>query len=137
VEVQAMNMMSYLCTMIWGSLIILPLFFLCMDWWKRCTYPIYTISANAYLNLGKFFRSHNLRNVTLTVVDNNFDQAKARILFNLLAESQVRGFTFINNAGNFDYQSNEYSQFVANMIPIKKLNNVTSDMRWYNEIVIN
>lgn len=135
VEAQTMNMWSFMCTMIWGSIIIIPLFFMCCDWWKRCTYPAFTISANVYLSLGKILRAPNLRNITINVTDNNFDQGKARILYNLVSESRVMGFTFINRAMNYDYLGNEYSQFAANMRPIKTLSNVTSDMRWGNEIV--
>lgn len=128
-------MWSLMCTVIWGSIIILPLCFMCCDWWKRCTYAAYTISPSVYMSLGKLFRATNLKNITISVVDNNFDEGKARILYNLLAESRVRGFTFINGAGNYDFLSNEYSNFVANMRPIKTLSNVTSDIRWYTEIV--
>jgi hypothetical protein len=135
VEVQAMNMCSFLCTLIWGSIIILPLFFICMDWWKRCTFPAFTISANVYMSMGRLIRSPNLKNITITVVDNNFDKAKAQMLYNHIAESRLRGFTFINNAGAYDFLGDEYSDFVANMKPIKSLNNVTSDIRWGGEIV--
>jgi len=42
--------------------------------------------------------------MTLTVVDNTFDGAKANILYKLLAESHIKGFTFINAAADFDYE---------------------------------
>ncbi len=129
-EVKTISLWSYMCTIIWGSIIIIPLFFLCMDWWKRCTFPAHTISPSCYDSLGKIIRAPNIRNLTITVRDNNFDQAKAQILYNHLSGSSTRGFTFVNVAGNYDYQSNEYSDFVKNMRPIKSLNNVTSDIRW-------
>jgi len=43
IEIQPFNTMSYMCTIIWGSIIILPIFFMCCPWWKRCTYPIYEV----------------------------------------------------------------------------------------------
>ncbi len=135
VEVQAMNMMSFMCTIIWGSFIFIPLFFMCCDWWRRCTFPAYTISAGVYMSLGKLLRAPNLKNITINVIDNNFDEGKARILYNMLAESRVRGFTFVNGAGHYNFLGNEYSNFVANMRPIKSLSNVTSDIRWGTEIV--
>ena len=85
--------------------------------------------------LGRILRAPNLRNITISVADSNFDDVKARILYNLLVESRVRGFTFINTAGNHDYLNREFTDFVKNMRPIKTLSNVTSDMRWYTEIV--
>lgn len=124
-----------MCTIIWGSILIFPLCFICMDWWKRCTLPAYTIAINVYVSLGKIIKAPNIKNLTLTVIDNNFDQQKAQILYNHIAESRIRGFTFVNAAGNYNFLSNEYSDFVKNMRPIKTLNNVTSDMRWAYEIV--
>ena len=79
---------------------------MCCNWWKRCTYAAWTISASVYMSLGNLIRAPNLRNITVTVVDNNFDEAKARILYNSLAESRTRGFTFINGAGNYDFLNN-------------------------------
>jgi len=131
-----MSMCSYLCTLIWGSIIILPLFFMCMGWWKRCTYPIYDISPSVYMSLGKLFKAPNIRNVTMTVTDNTFDANKANIIYNLLAESRLRGFTFINGAMDFNVNGRENSDFVSNMRPIKSLNNVISDIRWGTDIVI-
>lgn len=73
VEIQSMNNWSMMCTMIWGSIIILPLLFLCMDWWRRCTLPAFSISQNVYVSLGKLIRASNIRNLTLNVTDNTFD----------------------------------------------------------------
>jgi hypothetical protein len=130
-----MNTCSLTCTVIWGSILIFPLCFMCCNWWKKCTYPAWNISPGVYMALGRILRAPNLRNITISVVDSNFDDVKARILYNLLVESRVRGFTFINAAGNYDYLNREFTDFVKNMRPIKTLSNVTSDMRWYTEIV--
>lgn len=131
-----MNMCSYMCTLIWGSFIILPLFFMCMDWWKRCTFPAWTIAPSVYMSMGRLFRGPNLRNITLTVIDNTFDKAKAQILFNLISESRMlKGFTFINSCGSYNFNGNEWSDFEDNMRPIKQLNNVISDIRWGTQIV--
>ena len=130
-----MNMWSYMCTIIWGSILIFPIFFMCCNWWIKCTYPAWNISPTVYMALGRIFRAPNLRNITISVIDNNFDDVKARILYNLLAESRVRGFTFINAAATYDYLNREYSDFVKNMRPIKTLSNIISDIRWATEIV--
>lgn len=102
-QIQAMNTCSLMCTIIWGSLLIFPLCFMCMDWWKRCTYAAFQIDINLYLALTKLLKAPNIRNLTLTVTDNNFNNAKARVLFNGLTESRVKGFTFVNAAGNYDF----------------------------------
>jgi hypothetical protein len=125
-----------MCTIIWGSFIILPLFFICCDWWKRCTFPAFDISPAVYMSFAKVFRAPNIKNVTLTVVDSTFDANKANILYNLLSESRLRGFTFINGAGAYDFNGRENSDFIKNMRPIKMLNNVISDMRWGSDIVL-
>lgn len=102
-QIQAMNNCSLMCTIIWGSIIILPLFFMCCDWWKRCTYPAFNIDINLYLALSRILKAPNIRNLTLTITDNNFNNAKARVIYNSLTESRVKGFTFVNMAGNYDF----------------------------------
>jgi len=74
-----------MCTVIWGGIIILPLFFLCMDWWKRCTFPAFTIAPSVYMSLGKLLHAPNLRNLTLNIKDNTFDGQKANILYNSIS----------------------------------------------------
>ena len=111
VEIKEMSMMSYMCTLIWGSLIILPLFFMCCGWWKRCTYAVYDIPETIYNSLGNLTRSGSLKNLSLTVVDNCFTANKANILYNLLSNSSLTGFTFIHGATAFDFNNNEFSNF--------------------------
>jgi hypothetical protein len=67
--------------------------------------------------------------MTLNVIDNLFDATKAHILFNIVSQSQLRGFTFINNATPIDYNQSENSNFISNMRPIKQLP-IISDLRW-------
>lgn len=43
-QVSTLNTLGLTCTIIWGSLLILPLFLLCMDCWKRCIYPNFELS---------------------------------------------------------------------------------------------
>lgn len=33
------------CTIIWGSFLILPLFLMCFDFWKACVYPCFDLSV--------------------------------------------------------------------------------------------
>ena len=42
-QIKQVNCMCYFCTIFWGSIIILPLFFICCDWWQKCVYPAYDI----------------------------------------------------------------------------------------------
>ena len=50
----------------------------------------------------------------------------------MLSNSQVKGFTFIKTAEMMDYKDSEYSDFKTNMFPIKRLNNMVTDIRWVN-----
>ena len=70
--------------------------------------------------------------LSLTVLDNCFNADKANILYNMLSNSQVKGFTFIKTAEMMDYKDSEYSDFKTNMFPIKRLNNMVTDIRWVN-----
>jgi len=72
-QLKAMSMMGLLCTAIWGGIIIIPLFFMCMDWWKKCVYPAFTIPVSTYMKLDRIFRAPNINNVTLSVNDNTFN----------------------------------------------------------------
>jgi hypothetical protein len=70
---------------IFGLLLIFPCFLFCCNLWKRWVYPLYHIPKSTYVKLGRLFRS-----------------AKAKILYDYLAESRVRSFTFKNDAGDFN-----------------------------------
>ena len=76
-----MNTCALMCTVIWGGIILIPIFFMCCDWWRNCVYPAYDIDVSVYMSLQKLLRGSNLRNLTLTVVDSTFGQNKAGILY--------------------------------------------------------
>lgn len=120
-EIKPYSCWGYVCTIIWGSILLFPLFFICCGWWKRCVYPAYEIPYSVYESIGKLFRSQSLRNVALYITDNTFDRAKAQILYNFVSASKITGFTLINNAGPYDFKGNEYSDFLQNMQPIRSL----------------
>jgi hypothetical protein len=73
IEVRPFNITSYICTLVWGSILLFPLFFVCCSWWRRCTLPIYEVPASTYAAIGRLLRGSSLRNLTLVVVDNGFD----------------------------------------------------------------
>lgn len=73
-QLQALNISSLITTAICGGFLLFPLLFFCMNWWKRCTYPTFTIPATVYLSMDRLFSAPNITNITLTVIDNTFDQ---------------------------------------------------------------
>ncbi len=77
----------------------------------------------------------NIQTLSLTVFDNRFNRDKCQILYNILSQSQLKGFTFINNADCYDLESDEYSNFEENMRPIKKLP-IMSEIRWGRKIIL-
>ena len=52
-----------------------------------------------------------MKTITLNVVDNCFNANKAQILFEYVADGSLTGFVFVNHAGPYDFNSNEYSSF--------------------------
>jgi hypothetical protein len=94
--------MCILCTTIWGSILIFPLFFMCCDWWKRIAYPSYNIPETTYQSLQYLFQAPNLQTLTMTVIDNRLNTAKAQMLYDLLSRSRLKGFTLVNSAQYFD-----------------------------------
>jgi hypothetical protein len=135
-EVQSHNNFAQCCTILWGSIFIFPLCFTCCDWWRRCVLPAYDIDFSVYVALAKLFRSPNLRNLSLTVIDSTFDNNKSSTLYQMVSESRVNGFTFINQAGEYNFLRSEYSDFRKNMKPFKMLPKIMSDIRWGSEIVL-
>ena len=64
------NSLCYSLTVFFTCL-ILPLFFMCCNWWKRIVYPKYCISAEFYRAVGQFVRNNAAcTTVKLTVCDN-------------------------------------------------------------------
>ena len=114
-QIKSMKIIGLVCTIIWGSIFIIPLIFLCMDWWKKCIYAAFTVPVSTYIKLDKIFNAPNINNITLSVTDNTFNEEKAMIIYNLIAESRIKGFTFVNYAGMYDYNDREYSDFKKNM----------------------
>lgn len=62
-----------MATVIAGSIIIIPIFFICCSWWKRCVFPAYDVPIQTYSSLARLIKGASLRNLTLTVIDNCFD----------------------------------------------------------------
>jgi len=113
-----------------GSLIILPLFLLCCNWWKKCTYPCYDVPVSVYQGLNRLIKGANVRNVTLTVQDNCFGKEKANILCEAIEKSFINGFSLNNVAVAYDNEDREFSDFWLRMEPVKLMPNVMSDIRW-------
>ena len=79
---------------------------MCCDWWKRITYASFNVPEATYQSLQNLLTLPNLQALALTVVDNRFDKKKAQILYNILSQSHIKGFTFVNGAMNIDFESN-------------------------------
>lgn len=100
-----MNFCCYICTIIWAGILIFPIFFLCCDWWQKFVYPAFDIPIATYYSLQRIFSSYSLQTMTLTVVDNRFGADKCQAIYDMLSRSQIKGFTFMNNTGRYDYES--------------------------------
>jgi hypothetical protein len=111
-QITEMNTLCLVCTMIWGSLLIFPLFFMCCDWWMSLTYPAFDVPENTYRALAQLIIGTPLQSLVISVTDNRLTKQKCQILYELLSRSHLKGFTFINQAMNFDFEHNEYSGFV-------------------------
>jgi len=68
--------------------------------------------------------------VSLSVNDNGFGAAKANMIYDMITQSNVKGFSFNNMASDVGIQGSENSSFENNVRPIKSLTNVVSDIRW-------
>lgn len=50
-QIQEMNQSCLIATIVGGSLIILPIFFMCCGWWKKIVYPAYDVPLSTYQSL--------------------------------------------------------------------------------------
>mgnify|MGYP003338793558 CR=1 FL=1 len=91
-----MNVLCFVCTILWGSILLFPLCFMCCDWWMKMVYSSYEVPESTYKALQNLICNTPLQTLTLTVTDNRLNTTKAQILYDLLSRSQVKGFTLVN-----------------------------------------
>ena len=111
-------------------LLLFPLLIPICAWWKRYVYPAFEIPVTVYENLGKLLKGSSLRNVAVTIIDNTFDEHKAHIIYEIISGRSIKGLTFVNFAGSYNFRGREYSDFDKNMRPIRELRGLISDVRW-------
>ena len=93
------------CFTVLLACLIFPLFFMCCNWWKKIAHPKYEVNPTTYQAVGNALSSvPNLNNLSLTVVDNAFNNEKAQILYNIVGGRQLAAFTFDNMAPQLDWR---------------------------------
>lgn len=102
-QITEMNTLCLICTILWGSFLIFPLCFMCCDWWMSLTYPAFDVPENTYRALAQLINGTPLQTLVISVTDNRLTKQKCQILYDLLSRSQLKGFTFVNRALNFDF----------------------------------
>jgi len=50
-QIHEMNTSCMLATIIIGSFIFIPLFFMCCGWWKKIVYPAFEVPFSTYQSL--------------------------------------------------------------------------------------
>ena len=71
---------------------------MCCMWWKKIVSPRYEVNIQTYQAISRFLSSSGISNLSLIVADNNFNAEKARVLFEGVSASKLKGFSF-NNVG--------------------------------------
>lgn len=134
IKTKGTNQCCIVSTIAIGGWCIVPLFFMCCDWWKKIVHPTYEISVETYNDIGRFIsKNSTMNNLTLRVADNAFNAEKANILAEVIKRSNLTGFTFVNIAVPFNHLQNEAADFINNMAPIKSLGIATS-LTWHDMI---
>ena len=59
-------------TIILGIIFLVPLLFLCCQWFKRKVYPMYELELETYRNIGAMLQKMKGIMLNLRVVDNTF-----------------------------------------------------------------
>lgn len=94
---------------------------LCTDWYKRKSHNFYDIPYSTYQKLEALIMNEKINDITLWVCDSNFNEDKARCIYDMLRKSKVQQFTFINGVIDIDYGTGHYSTFTEYMKPIRAL----------------
>lgn len=71
--VKTNNMCCFWNTIIFGSIFLFPLFFICCDWWKRIVNKIFAVEMQGYEAIAEILRNSRAEDVYVMVQDNLFD----------------------------------------------------------------
>lgn len=119
-----------ICTASWGGVLIFPLAFMFCNWWKKVVYPAFEIPETTYHALQVLLSAPNMETISLSFVDNCLTKVKTEIMYKIFSRAtSLKSLTFVNGAGMFDYENQEFTNFKDNFLPIKRLP-ILSDIRW-------
>ena len=62
--------------------------------------------------------------------DNLFDEEKAIIIYSHISRSGIREFMFVNEAGAYDWNGVQYSNFDLHVQKIRMHPGLRADVRW-------
>lgn len=129
------NICCFWNTVIWGSIFLFPLFFICCDWWKKIVNKLYSVEMQGYEAVAQIIVNSRAEDAYLMVQDNLFNESKARVLIKALERSGVRNFVFNNVAVGFNAEANNFSDFDTYIRPIKSLQ-IRSDISCATKFLI-
>ena len=133
--VRSGNLCCFWWTIIIGSILLFPLFFICCDWWKKIVNKMYNVENCGYDTILEILRASRAQEFYLMVQDNLFNRSKAECLIEALSQSRVKNFVFNNVAPGFDCDGRNYSDFTNYMKPIKS-GILRSDISWGSKVVL-
>lgn len=122
-------------TIIVGSILLFPLFFICCDWWKRRINKNFKVEDEGYEAIINLVHNSSVDEFYLMVQDNTFNKMKAEALCDALSRSKIKNFSFTNMALGFDCEGSNFSDFDQYMRPFKSLP-MRSDISWGTKVVI-
>lgn len=76
-------------TFVLGSIFILPLFFICCDWWKRKTNTLYIVENEGYDAVIELVKKSKAVELYLTIQDNFFNRSKVEVILDMLSKSSI------------------------------------------------
>lgn len=103
-EIKSYDICCMITTIVLGSILIFPLFFMCCEWWKKKVHPAYEIPIQTYKTLAKLISLPALKTMNLNLRDNKLNAAKSQILYDALSRAEsLKGFTLFNTAMMNDF----------------------------------
>jgi len=79
-QVKNMDTCCLYSTIISGSILVLPLFFFCCDWWKRKVNVLYNVENQGYDALTELIKGCEAEELYLMIQDNFFNRSKAEVI---------------------------------------------------------
>lgn len=133
--VKEQNTCCFMTTIFASAVLVLPIFCVCTEWWRRKTLRQLEVGLPTYELISDLLKRNNFQECFLLLEDNFIDREKLQVLGEGL-RCGVTNLMLVNSARNFNIVGNNSSNFAANVQHI--LREVKyAEIRWEKTVFTN